>query len=280
MKKLLAFLFAFSILISGCSSGKTESTTREATEAAKTTTEAVTAEPKETEALHKNERGPFDAEHYEIGMKALNAIDKYLDGGEYLSVTSMLLKQYNDEMNKLPELSESDPLCAGNEFVKAYVFLASTDFAFQLSDFETKKYEDRNYLAAALGEPERDFESEKPQMNVDRVKDFLDDFVKTMNDKYPENTYSYSVTDDGIFVQMNLPSFDYYYLNKDTISAEEKETVKSVSQGYVSGDFGESLVNALRDNGAADAYIYLILCGTYGDYCCSRDLQIFIDNLN
>ena len=291
MKRIFAAILCAALLLSllaGCASDPTPSgsdadqppastappapatTTAPETMAAPST--AAPAEP-----AHKNERGPFDEEHYQIGLRALQAVDSYLDGTLTLSEANRTLSSCYDEISALPELPESDPLYAGNDFVKSYVFLAKVDYSFQLSDFASNKYDDRNYLAAAIGEPEKDYSSS----SFYAVDSYLSGLFSDMEHKFPDCTYLHTWRDGDLFIVMMIPALDYYYENKDSLSAEERSTVKDVSHGYVAGSFAESIYNAVRKVGGEDFDVYLAIVNADGDtYCASRNLKIFTDPLN
>lgn len=240
-----------------------------------TTAAPTTAAP--TEPAHTNERGPFDEEHYQIGLRALQTIDICLDGKLTVSEANRALSSCYNELSALPELPESDPLYAGNDFVKTYVFLAKIDFEMQPSDFATKKYEDRNYLAAAIGEPEKEFSAS----SADAVDSYLSDLFSEMEKKFPDCTYLHSWSDGNLFIFMTIPDFDYYYENKDSLSAEDRSTVREVSHGYVAGSFAESIYNAVRKIGGDDFDVFLAVVNSDGDtYCASRNLNLFLDPLN
>ena len=291
MKRIFAAVLSLALflaLLAGCASdpapsgaasdlppASTAAPAPTTTAAPETTAAPTTAAP--TEPAHKNERGPFDEEHYQIGLRALQAVDGYLDGTLTLSEANRTLASCYDEISALPELPESDPLYAGNDFVKSYVFLAKVDYSFQLSDFASKKYDDRNYLAAAIGEPEKEFSAS----SADAVDSYLSGLFSEMEQKFPDCTYLHTWRDGDLFIVMMIPDLDYYYENKDSLSAEERSAVKDVSHGYVAGSFAESIYNAVRKVGGEDFDIYLAIVNADGDtYCASQNLKIFTDPLN
>lgn len=285
MKRICAavlFLALLLALLAGCASDPAPSgavsdlpPVSTAAPAPATTDAPTTAAP--TEPTHMNEKGPFDEEHYQIGLRALQALDSYLGGKTMITEAKQVLSSCYDEIAVLPELSEPDPLYAGNDFVRSYVFLAKIDFDLQMSDFATKKYEDRNYLAAAIGEPEKEFSSS----SADAVDSYLSGLFPEMEQKFPDCTYLHMWRDGDLFIVMMIPALDYYYENKDSLSAEERSTVKDVSHGYVAGSFAESLYNSVRKVGGEDFDVYLAIVNADGDtYCASRNLQIFMDPLN
>lgn len=291
MKRIFAAILCAALLLAllaGCASDPTPSGSdadqppastaapAPATTAAPETTAApTTAAP--AEPAHTNERGPFDEEHYQIGLRALQAVDGFLDGTLTISEVNRVLSSCYEEISALPELPESDPLYAGNDFVKSYVFLSQIDFEMQMSDFSTKKYEDRNYLAAAIGEPEKEFSAS----SSDAVDLYLSGLFSELQKKFPDCTYLHTWSDGDLFIVMMIPDLDYYYENKDSLSAEERSTVKDVSHGYVAGSFAESIYNAVRDVGGEDFDVYLAITNSDGDtYCASRNLNLFLDPLN
>ena len=274
MRKICALMLAALLLFAGCAAEFAD-TEPPATTAAPAP--VVTTLPETTSGpSHYNEKGPFDDAHYEIGLKALQAIDGYLDGDLTLSGVNKVLSECYNDLCELPELPETDPLAAGNDFVRSYVFLAQTDFYYQLSGFETKKYQDRNYLAAAIGEPEKDF---SPVFSTEAVNAFLDDAFASLRETFPDSRFTYIWNDGDLFLDFNIPSFNYYYQNKDLLSAEDRATVREISHGYVSGDVAQSLYDQIRSIGGSGFDVYITLGGC-ALFCSSRNLQIFMDPLN
>lgn len=274
MRKICALMLAALLLFAGCAAEYAD-TEPPATTAAPTP--VVTTLPETTACPSRfNEKGPFDDAHYEIGLKALQAVDGYLDGDLTLAGVNNVLSECYNDLCDLPELPKTDPLAAGNDFVRSYVFLAQTDFCYQLSGFETKKYQDRNYLAAAIGEPEKDF---APAFSTEDVDAFLDGVFASLQDTFPDSKFTYSWNDGNLFIDFNIMSFDYYYANKSSLSAEDRDTVREISHGYVSGDVAESIYNQVRAIGGDSFDVYITLSGS-ALFCASRNLQIYMDPLN
>ena len=261
---ILVFIFLFC-----CCAVKLAGTA--ASDPVNTTLEEPTAGPS-----HYNEKGPFDDAHYEIGLKALQAIDGYLDGDLTLSGVNKILSECYDELGSLPELPETDPLYAGNDFVHSYVFLAYVDFYYQISETDSERCKDRNYLAAAIGEAERDFSS---VYSSEAVSSFLDGLFDSLEESFPNSTFRYSWYEGDLFIDFVLPSFDYYYQNKDTLSAEDRATVLETSHGYVSGDFAQTMYDEIRKRGGYSFDVYMTLCGC-ALFCSSCNLKIYMDPLN
>ena len=135
MKRFICIALLFVFLLSACAVGQAGETTASA-----------------PVFSHYNEKGPFDDDHYNIAFRALYSIERYLTGDQvYASVLSLELRDCLDEIYRLPKTPKDDPLFAGNEFVRTYVFLASTDCSYHIGDFEKKIKEDRDLLAAAIG---------------------------------------------------------------------------------------------------------------------------------
>ena len=247
------------------------------TSAPETTAAPATAAP--TEPAHKNERGPFDEEHYHIGLRALQAVDGYLDGTLTLSEANRTLSSCYDEISALPELPESDPLYAGNDFVKSYVFLAQIDFEMQMSDFPTKKYEDRNYLAAAIGEPARNFTAAVQSNDDAALRKYLDGLVSSLNNAKGDTLFYYSIDEDGVFFTVSMPAFDSIYDNLDSLSASDLSAARNIALDFVSGEFAEDLIAHIRANGGASKSVYITLGCSRGICMASRDLSVFMDEL-
>ena len=277
MKKLVLFLLVFILFLSSCSSSAPAGDS--ATSTPQTTPAPSTQAPETTVPVqHINEKGPFDDNHYEIGLRALQSIDSYLDGDLTLSGVNKALTTCYDEIKNLPALPETDPFYAGNDFVYSYVFLAYCDFSFQLSDFETKKFEDRNYLAAALGEPTKEYNLSSTKTSD--IEDVLVDFESSMKEKFPDSDFSHFWYEGDLFIDLMLPQFDYYLNNKATLSAESRATALEVSHGYVSGDFAQSIYSFVREVGGSDFRVFITLSCPSGICCVSCDLVIFQDPLN
>lgn len=290
MKRICAavlFLALLLALLAGCASdpapsgaasdlpsASTAAPAPTTTAAPETTAAPTTAAP--TEPAYSNERGPFDEEHYQIGLRALRAVDGFLDGTLTISEVNRVLSSCYEEISALPELPESDPLYAGNDFVKSYVFLARIDFEMQMSDFSTKKYEDRNYLAAAIGEPERDFSA---SLGDEQLTSYLDALVDALNSSDGDTRYYYSLDDNGVYFTISMPAFDYYYVNLDSVSSDELASVREIALGFVSGEFAENLIKHIHENGEDSKPVYITLGCTYGICLSSLDGSVFIDNL-
>lgn len=284
MKKTILLVLLVCLFLAACSTAESKAPATSpaiTTGAASTAAPAASTQAPETTApaYRTNEKGPFDDEHYEIGAKALAAIDDYLDGKEYLSVTSMLLSSCYDDIAALPDLPESDPLYAGNDFVRAYVFLAKVDFGMQKSDFETKKYEDRNYLAAAIGEPTRDFTAAAQSDDDASLRKFLDGLVSSLNDAEGDTLYYYSIEDDGVFFTISMPAFDPVYESLDSLSADDLASARKIALDFVSGDFAKDLVEQIHSHGGASMSVYITLGCTHGICMASRDLTVYMDEL-
>ena len=285
MKRISAAVLSLALLLAllaGCASDPAPSgaasdlpSASTAAPAPATTDAPTTAAP--TEPTHMNEKGPFDEEHYQIGLRALQALDNYLGGKTMITEAKQVLSSCYDEIAALPELSESDPLYAGNDFVKSYVFLAKIDFDLQMSDFAKKKYDDRNYLAAALGEPEKEFSPSA----VDSVDSYLSGLFAEMEKKFPDNTYMHTWKDGALFIIMLLPNLDDYYENKDSLTAEDRSALQEISNGYVAGGFAKSIYDAVRDVGGDGFDVFISITNEDGvTYCASKNLEIFIDALD
>ena len=285
MKRIFAAVLSLALLLAllaGCASDPAPSGAASdlppastAAPAPATTDAPTTAVP--TEPAHMNEKGPFDEEHYRIGLRALLALDSYFDGKLTASEVDRALSSCYDEISSLPELSESDPLYAGNDFVRSYVFLAKIDFDLQMSDFATKKYEDRNYLAAALGEPEKDYSSS----SFYAVDSYLSGLFSDMEEKFPDNTFLHAWRDGDLYIFLMIPDLDYCYENKDSLTAADRSAMKEVSHGYVAGSFAESIYNAVRKVGGEGFDVFIGIANEDGvTYCASKNLEIFIDSLD
>lgn len=283
---LLALLLLFSLL-SGCASDSTPSGSAAdqspastaapaptTTAAPETTAFPTTAAP--TEPAHTNERGPFDEEHYQIGLRSLQAVDGFLDGTLTISEVNRVLSSCYEEISALPELPESDPLYAGNDFVKSYVFLAQIDFEMQMPDFSTKKYEDRNYLAAAIGEPEKEFSAFDDEA---QLKAYLDGLVAALNDADGDTLHYYSLSEDGVFFTISMPAFDAIYDNLDSLPASDLSAARNIALELVSGEFAEDLIAHIRANGGASKAVYITFGCSRGICMASRDLSVFMDEL-
>lgn len=284
MKKTILLALLVCLFLSACSTAESKATATSpaiTTGAASTAAPATATQAPETTApaYRTNEKGPFDDEHYEIGAKALAAIDDYLDGKEFLSVTSMLLSSCYDDIAALPDLPESDPLYAGNDFVRTYVFLAKVDFGMQMSDFETKKYEDRNYLAAAIGEPARDFTAAAQSNDDASLRKFLDGLVSALNDAEGDTLYYYSIDEDDVFFTISMPSFDPVYEILDSLSADDLASAREIAREFVAGDFAKDLVEQIHSHSGASMSVYITLGCTHGICMASHDLTVFMDEL-
>jgi hypothetical protein len=284
MKKTILLALLVCLLLSACSNAKSsasDSSTAIPTEAAEPVAPVTASQIPETTspAYRTNEKGPFDDEHYEIGAKALAVIDDYLDGKKSLPAASMLLSSCYDDIAALPDLLESDPLYAGNDFVRAYVFLAKVDFGMQMSDFETKKYEDRNYLAAAIGEPARNFTAAVQSNDDAALRKFLDGLVSTLNDAEGDTLYYYSIDEDDVFFTISMPSFDPVYESLDSLSADDLASAREIDREFVAGDFAKDLVEQIHSHGGASMSVYITLGCTHGICMASHDLTVFMDEL-
>lgn len=282
--KSLLVLLAFALLLSSCSSAP-DSSGREGSPSSAAATQpppALTAEaaPTTTEApsepARTNEKGPFDDAHYQIGLRALQAIDAYLDGTAQISSTCAELSKCYDDIRALPEIPASDPLAAGNDFVRAYVFLANVDFSAQSSDFSSKKYDDRNYLAAAIGESVKEFSASDDET---QLRSFLDGLVAALNDSDGDTLYYYTVDEDGVFFTISMPALDPIYEALDTLPSSDLSAARKIALDFVSGDFAEDLVSHIRSNGGASKAVYITLGCSHGICMASRDLSVFMDEL-
>lgn len=284
MKRICASVLSLALLLAllaGCASDPAPSGAASdlppvstAAPAPATTDAPTTAAP--TEPTHINEKGPFDEEHYQIGLRALQALDSYLGGKTMITEAKQVLSSCYDEIAALPELSEFDPLYAGNDFVRSYVFLAKIDFDLQMSDFATKKYEDRNYLAAAIGEPEKDFSASDDEAHL---QTFLDGLVAALNDSDADTLYYFSISEDGVFFTISMPEFDSIYDNLDSLPASDLSRARNIALDLVSGEFAEDLIAHIRANGGASKAVYIALGCSRGICMASRDLSVFMDEL-
>lgn len=284
MKRIFAAVLSLALflaLLAGCASDPAPSGAASdlppastAAPAPATTDAPTTAVP--TEPAHMNEKGPFDEEHYRIGFRALQALDSYFDGKLTASEVDRALSSCYDEISALPELSESDPLYAGNDFVRSYVFLAKIDFDLQMSDFATKKYEDRNYLAAAIGEPEKEFSASDDEA---QLQAYLDGLVAALNDVDGDTLHYYSLSEDGVFYTISMPAFDSIYDNLDSLPASDLAAARNIALDFVSGEFAEDLIAHIRANGGASKSVYITLGCSRGICMASRDLSVFMDEL-
>lgn len=273
MKKLLVFVFVCLLFISlmGCASAPTSTT--EPVQTTLPTTAAPTSPATTAGVSRVNEKGAFDNDHYTIGLRALHAIDSYLTGNAKIEALNQTLKSCYNEIAAFPE---DDPVFPGNDFVRSYVFLAYIDFDFQGTDFPTKKYTDRNLLAAAIGEPEKEYAAAATAA----VDAFLDEVIETMQKTSPDSSFSYRWADGNLFFVYNIPTFDKYYENKATLSAQDRADVLTASHGYVAGDMAAQIYDMIRTLGGDDFGVYFALEGKYGSYCVSYNLKIIIDSIN
>ena len=277
MKRLLFLLLSAVLLTSamvGCSARPSPVSSSVSSDPSSSSFDPVSDT---TSALeYFNEKGPFDAEHYNLGLRALQAIDSYLDGYTTIAGVNKVLADCYEEVSALPELPESDPFYAGNDFVYSYIFLAYVDYQYQLSGFATKKYQDRNLLAAALGEPENDYSD---ILKVSPVDAYLDDVISKLEAEQTDVSVSYYWYEGDLFIDLNTTGLNYFYENRDSLSAETKENLREVSHGYVSGDFAKILYNEIRKVGGDDFLIYISLKGIT-TFCVSCNLEIILDYLN
>lgn len=269
MKRLLSVVFAFVLIVSalsGCS-----------TNPVSPTGPSTTVPPETAVPVFENEKGPFDSDHYKIGLRALQAIDAFLAGDVSISDLNNTLSTCYADISAIPELPETDPLAAGNYYVKGCVFLVKIDFEFQLSDFDKKKYEDRNYLAASIGEPEKEFDVESS--NRAQLESFLTDIFETLQTHIANSKFSYSWYNGDLFIDIVIHDFDYFWDNKESLTEESLETVLEISHSYVIGDVAQSLYNSIRKVGGEGFDIYITLGGRTL-FCASRNLEIIMDPLN
>ncbi len=224
-----------------------------------------------------NSDGPFDEEHYLIGNLALQSLDNYFAGNLSLGEIKKTLSACYDEISSLAELTDSDLLISGNELIKTYVFLAYADFNFSLSASPSKKYEDRNFLAAALGEPSKDYDAEAT--NKFLINSFLDRSFSSLQASIPGSSFSYSWTEGSLFVYINTKDFDYFYENKDLLDDQTRKKVLDVSHGYVTGDVAQLLYDPIRWIGGSEFDIFISLGGS-NVFCVSKNLKIIMDPLN